>query len=126
VTDSTVSDFKQAIIAAINEDPDDELRSLLMSIPERIEKTVKDFTPVGGAKDPHPGRTLESIEIKSRRGEYKRLSTRPVKIGEVFSDDDPERVMAIEFGRHEGDKYGATPEFAMFRKSAAAWNQVEL
>ena len=114
--DSTLEEIKQAIIAAINEDPDGELREYVMSIPGEVEKTVQELTPIV------TGRTEESIEVKSRRTEYKRLSTRKINIGEVYSDDDPERIGAIEYGRKPGAKYGESEGAFMFHKAAALWN----
>lgn len=116
---SSKKDIERAIVAAINEDSDGELRALVMSIPERVEQTVRELTPI------LTGETERSIEVKSRKSEYKRIGTRRIKIGDVFSDDDPVRVNAIEYGRKKGD-HGTTPEFAMFRKAAAIWQQVEL
>ncbi len=118
--DSTQKEIEQAIIAAINEDKDGELRDRIMSIPGEIEKTVIEFTPIV------TGRTEKSIEVKSRKSEYKRLSTRKINIGEVYSDDDPERIGAIEYGRKPGAKYGESEGAFMFHRAAAAWNETDL
>lgn len=114
----TSDEIRDALLEAINEDPKGELRALLMGFPERIEKTVEEFTPV------LTGQTVKSISTKHRRTEYKRLSTRRIKIGEVFSDDDPVRVGAIEYGRNDTDEHGGSPEHAMFRRAAAYWDSV--
>lgn len=117
---SSKKDIEKAIIAAINEDTDGQLRELVMGIPERVEQTVRELTPI------LTGETERSIEVKSRKSEYKRIGTRRIKIGEVYSDEEPAKVNSLEFGRSADDEHGATPEFAMFRKAAAVWQQVEL
>lgn len=128
MADSSLDDFKKALTAAINEDPDDELREYVMSVPGKVEETVKEFVPKvptdkEAARGIGPtGRTEASIEVKSRKSEYKQLNTRRIKIGEVYSDDDHERVGAIEYGRKEGAKQGETQGAFMFARAAAAWN----
>ncbi len=117
---SSKKDIEKAIVAAINEDADGQLRELVMGVPERVADTVREFVPV------LTGETKASIEVKSRKSEYKRIGTRRIKIGEVYSDEDPAKVNTIEFGRSAEDEHGATPEFAPFRKSAALWRWVEL
>ncbi len=114
---STADEIRQAIIDAINEDK--SLLAELASIPGKIEKTVEQFTPV------LTGETVRSISVKSRRSELKKLSTRRVKLGEVYSDDDPERVGAIEYGRSDGE-HGETEGAYMFQKAAAYWNELDL
>jgi len=110
---SSTKDIRDALLDAINGSA--ELRAEIMAIPEKVEKTVEHFTPV------LTGETVKSISTTHRKTPYKRLSTRRIKIGEVYSDDDPERVAAIEYGRHQGDS-GTSPEWAMFRKAAAWWS----
>lgn len=111
---SSRAEIQKAILDAINESV--ELRATIESIPEQIEKTVEEFTPILS------GETVKSIETKHRKTKYKKLSTRRIKIGEVYSDSDPARVNSIEYGRSAEDDNGDTPEFAMFRKAAAEWN----
>jgi hypothetical protein len=115
---SSQNEIRDAILDAINEDK--EIFVLLNSIPEKIERTVEEFTPV------LTGETRKSISVKSRRTALKKLSTRRVTLGTVYSDDDPQRVAAIEYGRGESDEHGGTPEFAMFRKAAAQWDGAEI
>jgi hypothetical protein len=115
---SSNSEIRDAILEAINNDA--ELFAELEALPDKIADTVREFTPI------LTGETVKSIEVKARRSAIKRLSTRLAKLGEVYSDDDPERVGAIEYGRGETDKHGGTPEFAMFRRAAAVWNTAEI
>ncbi len=111
---SSRSDIQREILAAINDNA--ALFAELESIPEQVEKTVEEFTPVLS------GDTKRSIEVKHRKTALKKLSTRRVKLGEVYSDEDPAKVNTIEYGRSATDDNGATPEFAPFRKAAAHWN----
>jgi hypothetical protein len=112
------TEFERELLREISEDK--ELRAKLEAIPKLIEKTVEQLTPV------LTGETVKSVEAKSRRSELKKLSTRRTKLGEVFSDDDPERVAAIEYGRSASDEHGEAPEWAMFRKAAARWQDAKL
>lgn len=114
---SSRNEIRAAIIEAISESK--ELRATIMSIPERVEKTVEEFTPV------LTGETVKSITTTHRKTPYRKLSTRRIKIGEVYSDDDPERVGAINYGRHEGDS-GQTEGAFMFQRAASVWESVEL
>ena len=111
-------EIKAAILESINESK--ELRALLESIPERVEKTVEGFVPV------LTGETKASIETGYRRTPYKRLGTRRIKLGDVHSTSDPARTAAIEYGRGEDAEHGATPEFAPFRKAAAVWDDLDI
>lgn len=115
---SSDREIKAAILEAINESA--ELRAVIESVPEKVEKTVEVFTPV------LTGETQKSIETKHRKTAYKKLGTRRIKIGEVFSDSDPARVASIEYGRGADSERGATEEAAMFRRAAAVWNDMDL
>jgi hypothetical protein len=106
------------VLRKINENK--ELRAKLEAIPKLVEKTVEELTPVD------TGETLASIEVKSRRSELKRLSTRRTKLGTVFSDDDPERVNSIEFGRGAESEHGGTEGAYMFTRAAARWQDAKL
>ncbi len=114
---SSNREIRDALFEAINDDT--ELLRELEAIPDKVAETVREYTPVLS------GETVKSIEVKARRTAIRKLTTRRVSLGEVYSDDDPERVNAIEFGRGETDKHGGTPEFGMFRRAAAAWNAAE-
>ena len=114
---SSRNEIRDDIAEAVSDSA--ELRSLLMGLPERIEKTVESLTPY------LTGETVKSITTTHRKTPYKRLSTRRIKIGEVYSDDDPERVGAIEYGRHAGE-HGEAPEWAMFRRAASILDASEL
>lgn len=116
---TTRKDIEKAIIAAINADAED-LRKDLQTLPEKVADTVRQLTPV------LTGETEASIEVKSRKSELKKLGTRRTKLGEVYSDDDPERVNSIEFGRGADEEHGETPEHAMFRRAAALWQNIDL
>jgi hypothetical protein len=107
------SEFEAEMLAKISDDP--ELLSMIEGVPGEIADTVRAFTPVD------TGRTRDSISIQSRKTALRRLSTRRVKVGSVFSDDDPKRVAAIEYGRGADAEHGETPEHAMFRRAVAAW-----
>lgn len=109
---SSENDIRKAITDAINDST--ELREWVMSVPEKIEQTVEHFTPV------LTGETVKSIATRHRKTPYRRLSTRRIKIGQVYSDDDPVRVAAIEYGRHDGDK-GTTEGAHMFAKAVSWW-----
>lgn len=115
---STRSEIRRALLDAINEDK--ELRALVEGVPDKVAGTVEALTPVD------EGTARRSIEVKARRTAYKRLSTRRVKIGSVYSDDDPAKINALEFGRGADTEHGETPEFAMFRRAAARWADMEL
>jgi hypothetical protein len=115
---SSRDEFERAILEEINSDK--ELLRKLETIPKLIEATVEELTPV------LTGETVKSIEVKSRKSELKKLSTRRVKLGEVYSDEDPAKINTIEFGRSASDEHGATPEFAPFRKAAARWTDAKL
>ncbi|ORA38705.1 hypothetical protein [Mycobacterium aquaticum] len=115
---SSKRDIEKAFIDAINEDP--ESRRDLEKIPERVADLVREFTPV------LTGETEKSIEVALRKTELKKLSKRKVKLGTVYSTSDPERVGAIEYGRDASDTNGASPEWAMFRRAAAAFENMEL
>lgn len=115
---SSRSEFEKEILEKISEDK--ELLRKLESIPEKIERTVEELTPV------LTGETKRSISVTSRKTALKKLSTRRVKLGTVFSEDDPKRVSAIEYGRAETDEHGGSPEWAMFRQAAARWQDVEI
>lgn len=119
VSTPSAADIKKAILEAVNRDTGDVRRDL-MELPDKLANTLREFTPV------LTGRTEKSIEVKTRKSELKKLSTRRTKIGSVYSDDDPERVAAIEYGRGADQEHGATPEFAMFRRAVAAWEDREL
>lgn len=116
---STRKDIEAAILAAINADYG-ELREDLQSLPERVADTVRELTPV------LTGETKAAIEVKTRKSELKKLSTRKTKLGSVYSDDDPAKVASIEYGRGADEEHGATPEFAMFRRAAAIWQNAEI
>jgi hypothetical protein len=115
---SSHDEIEDAILDAINED--DELRARIEAVPDKLADTVQAFTPVD------TGTAKASIEVKARRTAYKRLSTRRVKIGTVYSDDDPAKINSLEYSRSESDNNGGTPEFAMFRRAAAVWNETEI
>ncbi|BBX01862.1 hypothetical protein BST36_20785 [Mycolicibacterium moriokaense] len=115
---SSRDEIEDAILSAIAEDA--ELRRQLEAIPDKVADTVTALVPVD------TGTAKASIEVKARRSPYKRLSTRRIKIGEVYSDDDPAKINTLEYGRSESDDNGGTPEFAMFRKAAAVWNGADL
>jgi hypothetical protein len=115
---NSTDDFEDAILQAISEDA--ELRAKLDLIPEAIEATVVELMPVD------TGEAKLSVEVKHRRSEWKKLSTRATKIGEIYSDDEPGKIQTLEFGRGEDDKHGATPEFAPFRRAAARWFDHEI
>ena len=111
-------DIRRAIFEAVAKS--DQLRALIDTVPDRVAATVASLTPVD------TGTAKASIEVKARRTPWKRLSTRRIKVGEVYSDDDPAKIATLEYGRKASDDNGATPEFAMFRKAAARWEAVEL
>ncbi|MGV0578979.1 hypothetical protein ABQE57_07970 [Mycolicibacterium elephantis] len=111
-------EIERAILDEIAKDA--ELRVELERIPDRVADTVRSFVPID------TGTAKASIEVKGRRTPYRRLGYRPIKIGTVRSDDDPAKVNALEYGRGATAEHGATPEFAMFRKAAARWMDVEL
>jgi hypothetical protein len=111
-------DFEDEILQKISED--DDLRARIEAVPDKIAATVAELTPV------RTGTAKASIEVKARRSPWKRLSTRPIKVGEVFSDDDPAKIATLEYGRGADAKDGGTPEFAMFRRSAARWEDAEI
>jgi hypothetical protein len=115
---STRNEFEDEILAAISADND--LRARIEAVPDKIAATVTELTPVD------TGTAKASIEVKARRSPWKRLSTRRIKLGEVFSDDDPAKINTLEYGRAETDDNGGTPEFAMFRKAAARWRDAEI
>lgn len=115
---ATQDDFEDAILDEISKNA--ELRAKLEVIPEAIEATVLELTPV------LTGEFAESIEVKSRRSEWQKLSTRSTKLGEVYSDSDPALVNTLEFGRGDSDEHGGTPAFAMFRRAAARWFDYEI
>jgi len=108
------TDIQRAILDALNESP--EVFRKLEEIPERVAETVVVLMPED------TGEAKQSIEIKARKTAIKRLSTRRVKLGQVYSDDDPAKINTLEFGRSEEDDSGATPEFAVFRRAAALWH----
>lgn len=117
---SSRNEIKNAILAAINEDKSGELRRTIMAIPDKVADTVQQLTPVD------TGTAKASIEVQARKTAYKRLGTRRIRIGEVFSEDDPQKIATLEYGRGASDDNGATEEFAMFRRAAALWNDVDL
>lgn len=107
-------EIRSAIMEAVSESK--TLRAELMAFPEKVEKTVEHFTPV------LTGQTVKSVTTKHRRSPYRKLSTRRTKIGEVYSDDDPARVGAIEYGRGDDAEHGGTEGAYMFTRAAAYWN----
>lgn len=111
-------EFADEILQKISED--DDLRARIEAVPDKIAKTVADFTPV------RTGTAKASIEVKARRSPWKRLSVRAIMVGEVYSDDDPAKINTLEYGRGADAKDGGTPEFAMFRKAAALWEGAEI
>ena len=115
---SSHDDIEDAILSAINEDAG--LRRELERIPDEIAKTVASFVPVD------TGTARASIEVKARRTALKKLTTRKAKLGSVYSDDDPQKIATLEYGRGASDDNGATPEFAMFRKAALIWDELDL
>lgn len=115
---SSRKEIEDAILEAIAEDQ--ELRTKLEAVPDAVADTVQSFTPVD------TGTAKASIEVQARRTPYKRLGTRRIKIGEVFSEDDPAKINALEYGRSDADDSGGTPQFAMFRRAAAAWDGTTL
>jgi hypothetical protein len=115
---SSRSEFEKEILEKISADP--ELRERIEAVPDAVAETVQSFTPV------LTGETVASIEVKSRRSPWKRLSYRRIKVGTVLSESDPKRVAAIEYGRSETDDNGGTPAAAMFRRAAAAWMDFRL
>lgn len=115
---SSRKDFEDEILDKISADAD--LRARIEAVPDRIAATVTEFTPVD------TGTAKASIETKARRTPWKRLSTRRIKVGEVYSDDDPAKIATLEYGRGESDDNGGTPEFGMFRKAAARWMDAEI
>ena len=117
---SSRNEIRDAILAAINEDKNGDLRRAIMDIPDKVADTVQQLTPVD------TGTAKASIEVQARKTAYKRLSTRRIKIGEVYSDDDPAKIATLEYGRGASDDNGPTEEFAMFRRAAALWDDVDL
>lgn len=115
---SSRSEFEKEILEKISED--NELRARIEAVPDKIAATVTELTPVD------TGTAKASIEVKARRSPWKRLSFRRIKVGEVFSDDDPAKINTLEYGRAASDDNGETPEFAMFRRAAARWQDVEI
>lgn len=115
---SSWAEIEKAILDAIAEDT--ELRASLEAVPDKVAATVASLVPVD------TGKAKASIEVKARRSPYKRLSPRRIKIGEVYSDDDPAKINTIEYGRSESDNNGSTPEFAPFRRGAAAFDAVDI
>lgn len=114
---SSNNEIRDALLEAINESA--ELRAAIEAVPDKVAETVRAFTPV------LTGETKASIEVKARRTPYLKLSTRRVKLGEVYSDDPPARVGAIEYGRHNGE-HGQTEGAYMFTRAAAVWDAAEL
>lgn len=115
---SSREDYERAIVEAISNDT--QLRARIEAVPDQVAATVASFVPVD------TGTAKASIEVKARRSPWRRLSTRRIKVGEVFSDDDHSKIATLEYGRGASDEHGATPEFAMFRKAAMRWEDVEL
>ena len=115
---SSRSDFEKAILEEISKD--DDLRARIEAVPDKVAATVVALVPVD------TGTAKASIEVKARRSPWKRLSTRRIKVGEVFSDDDPAKINTLEYGRSESDNNGPTEEFAPFRRAAARWQDVEI
>lgn len=111
---SSRKEIEDAILEAIAEDQ--ELRAQLEAIPDKVADTVQSFTPVDS------GTAKASIEVQARRTPYRRLGTRRIKIGEVFSEDDPAKINTLEYGRGEQDDNGPTPAFRMFTRAAAVWD----
>ncbi|GFG49454.1 hypothetical protein CQY20_31935 [Mycolicibacterium agri] len=108
----------EEILDELSEDTD--LRAGLESLPRLVADTVQSLTPMD------TGEARRSIEVKGRKLPYKRLSYRRIKIGEVYSDDDPAKINTLEYGRSASDDNGATPEFAMFRRAAELWDDADL
>lgn len=112
---SSSDEIGRAILDAINKS--DGLRRDLASYPDKIADTVREFTPI------RTGETRRSIEdIQARGIEYEHIDTRPVLIGEVYSDEPDEKIAAIEYGRKHGD-HGETAGAFMFARAAALWNE---
>ncbi|MHA3020137.1 hypothetical protein ACXPWS_07655 [Mycobacterium sp. BMJ-28] len=115
---STPKEIEKALIAAINEQTPN-LRRKLESLPDRGADLVRAFMPV------RTGAARDSVRVDKRKSELKKLSTRKTKLGRVYSDGDPKKMAAIEYGRHNGEQ-GDTPEFAPFRRAANALRNLEL
>ncbi|MGB3352687.1 MAG: hypothetical protein WBB00_07925 [Mycobacterium sp.] len=115
---STSAEIRAALIEAVNESA--ALRTLIEAVPDQVSAAVTSFVPVD------TGTAKASIEVKARRTAYKRLTTRRIKIGEVYSDDDPAKIGTLEYGRGANDENGPTEEFAMFRKGAALIDGTDL
>ena len=107
-------DIRDALLDAINDNA--ELRTEIEGVPDKVSHTVQGFVPID------TGTAKASIEVKARRTPYMRLSTRRIKVGEVVSDDDPQKIATLEYGRGETAEHGGTEAFAMFRRAAAMWN----
>lgn len=113
---SSDRDIQRALLDAINKSAD--LKRELAAIPDKVADTVREFTPT------RTGETRRSIEdIQSRNIDFERIDTHPVKIGEVFSDEDPAKIASIEYGRKHGD-HGETAGSFMFARAAAYWNEI--
>lgn len=111
---SSRAEIQKAILEAINESA--ELRATIEAAPDQLAGMVRANMPVD------TGEAKLSVEVKARRTPYKRLTTRRITVGTVFSDDDPAKINTLEYGRSASDDNGETPEFAPFRRAAAEWN----
>lgn len=112
------TEFERELLREISEDKD--LRARIDAVPDKVAATVTALMPVD------TGEAKASVEVKARRSEWKRLSPRRIKVGEVYSDDDPAKINTIEYGRGAEDDNGPTPEFAPFRKAAILWQDSKL
>jgi hypothetical protein len=77
---------------------------------ERIAADWRKLAPVD------TGTYRKSIKVKKAGGRLGDV-TQGAPIGSVYSDDDPDKVAAIEYGTSD------TKEFAPMRKTAAAFNR---
>lgn len=111
---SSRAEIQRALLDAINESV--ELRATIEAAPEQLALMVEANMPVD------TGEAKQSVEVKARRTKYKKLTTRRIKVGSVYSDDDPAKINTIEYGRSAEDDNSSTPEFAPFRKAAAEFD----
>lgn len=99
-------DIQRAIAEAMVESRD--LPAEFDRFLDEVADTVRDLSPVG------TGKFRNSIKARRLRNRLDAGALRRgASIGQVYSDDDPEKVAAIEFGTSD------TEEFAPFRKAAA-------
>lgn len=106
-----MSDYTKALREAMAANED--LRAELYGIADEACDIAKAFAPED------EGTFRDSIDVK--RVKYKKLG-KTTRIARVISTDDPEKVAVLEYGRGEDEESGPTPEYATFRRTAAAFN----